>query len=43
MAAILRGERAIRWLEGLHLPARLVRHDGAVVTTAGWPGSQDEP
>jgi len=42
-AAILRGERAIRWLEGLHLPARLVRHDGAVVTTAGWPGSQDEP
>ena len=42
-AAILRGERAIHWLEGLHLPARLVRHDGTVVTTAGWPGSQDEP
>ena len=42
-AAILRGERAVHWLEGLHLPARLVRHDGTVVTTAGWPGSQDEP
>ena len=37
-AAILRGERAIRWLERLGLPARLVRHDGTVVTVAGWPG-----
>ena len=35
-AAILRGERAIRWLDGLRLPARLVRHDGTVVTVAGW-------
>ena len=42
-AAILRSEPAVCWLEGLHLPARLVRHDGTVVTTAGWPGSQDEP
>ena len=42
-AAILRSEPAVYWLEGLHLPARLVRHDGTVVTTAGWPGSQDEP
>ena len=38
-AAILRGERAIGWLEGLGLPARLVRQDGTVVTVAGWPGS----
>ncbi len=36
-AAILRGERAARWLDGLRLPARLVRHDGTVVTVAGWP------
>lgn len=38
-AAILRGERAIGWLEGLGLPARLVRQDGTAVTVAGWPGS----
>ena len=43
-AAILRGERAIPWLEGLGLPARLVRHDGTVVTVAGWPrDSEDRP
>ena len=36
-AAILRGEAAARWLEELRLPARLVRHDGTVVTVAGWP------
>jgi thiamine biosynthesis lipoprotein len=42
-ASIVRGERAIRWLEVLRLPARLVRHDGTVVTTAGWPGGRDEP
>jgi thiamine biosynthesis lipoprotein len=36
-AAILRGERAVRWLDGLRLPARLVRHDDTVVTVAGWP------
>ena len=38
-AAILRGERAIGWLEGLGLPARLVRPDSTAVTVAGWPGS----
>ena len=38
-AAILRGERAIGWLDGLGLPARLVRRDGTVVTVAGWPDS----
>jgi len=36
-AAIVRGERAVGWLERLRLPARLVRHDGSVVLTAGWP------
>jgi thiamine biosynthesis lipoprotein len=36
-AAIIRGETAADWLEQLHLPSRLVRHDGAVVTVAGWP------
>jgi FAD:protein FMN transferase len=36
-AAIVRGEAAIAWLEAAGLPARLVRRDGAVVTTCGWP------
>jgi len=36
-AAILRGAAAIAWLGRLRLPARLVRHDGSVVTVAGWP------
>ena len=36
-AAILRGEHAVRWLDGLRLPARLVRRDGSAVTVAGWP------
>ncbi len=36
-AAIVRSERATNWLEQLRLPTRLVRHDGSVVTVAGWP------
>jgi FAD:protein FMN transferase len=36
-AAIIRGEAAVGWLDGAGLPARLVRPDGTVVTTAGWP------
>jgi thiamine biosynthesis lipoprotein len=36
-AAIVRGERAVAWLEQSGLPARLVRSDGVTVTTAGWP------
>lgn len=36
-AAIIRGEAAPGWLTGAGLPARLVRRDGTVVTTAGWP------
>ena len=37
-ASIVRGESAAGWLEGLGLPARLVRADGAVIRTAAWPG-----
>jgi thiamine biosynthesis lipoprotein len=36
-AAILRDGRALGWLEGMRLPARLVRHDGTTVTVGGWP------
>ena len=36
-AAIVLGERAVAWLEGHGLPARLVRLDGSVVYTEGWP------
>ncbi|HXW45316.1 MAG TPA: FAD:protein FMN transferase [Streptosporangiaceae bacterium] len=36
-AAIIRGPAAIDWLHDIGLPARLVRHDGTVETTAGWP------
>jgi len=36
-AAIIRGEAAVSWLDEAGLPARLVRPDGTVVTTAGWP------
>lgn len=36
-AAIVRAERAAGWLAGLRLPARLVRNDGSVVKTGGWP------
>jgi thiamine biosynthesis lipoprotein len=42
-AAILRGERAVRWLDGLHLPARLVRHDGSTVIVGGWPADPGTP
>ena len=37
-AAIIRSAAAPDWLHDLGLPARLVRHDGSVETTAGWPG-----
>ena len=36
-AAIVRGERAVAWLDEAGLPARLVRPDGTVVATCGWP------
>ena len=39
-ASIIRGERAPSWLERLRLPARLVRHDGTVLTAGGWPADK---
>ena len=36
-AAIVRGEPAALWLQRLGMPARLVRTDGTVVRTGGWP------
>jgi thiamine biosynthesis lipoprotein len=36
-AAIIRSEAALPWLQEAGLPARLVREDGSVETTAGWP------
>jgi FAD:protein FMN transferase len=40
-AAIIRGAAAPGWLNDLGLPARLVRHDGTMATTAGWPADGD--
>ncbi len=41
---IVRGSRAVRWLEELGLPSRLVRADGVVEHVAGWPaGAEDLP
>jgi thiamine biosynthesis lipoprotein len=36
-AAVVLGETAPAWLRERALPARLVRVDGSVVTTCGWP------
>lgn len=36
-AAIVMGESAPAWLEGLGLAARLVRSNGSVTVVAGWP------
>jgi thiamine biosynthesis lipoprotein len=36
-AAMVRGEPAWTWLNGLGVAARLVRHDGAVLVTGAWP------
>jgi thiamine biosynthesis lipoprotein len=36
-ASIIKGEAAPDWLADAGLPARLVRHDGSVATTPGWP------
>ena len=41
-AAIVRGSGAEAWLERLGLPARLCRHDGSTVRTAGWPAPERE-
>jgi thiamine biosynthesis lipoprotein len=41
-AAIVRGERAVEWLEALELPSRLVGLDGTVRHLAGWPVENEE-
>jgi FAD:protein FMN transferase len=41
-AAIIRGERALAWLESLGLPSRLVTAQGAVRHVAGWPSQGDD-
>ena len=45
-AAIVRGPAAVAWLGELGLPARLVRENGSVHLTGGWPagpGAAPEP
>ena len=41
-AAIIRGERAVPWLDAVGLPSRLVRTDGTVRHVAGWPSEGDD-
>jgi thiamine biosynthesis lipoprotein len=41
-AAIIRGEPAVAWLEGLGLPSRLVSADLSVRHVAGWPADGDD-
>ncbi len=36
-AAIIRGHRAVDWIEGLGLPARFIGRDGRQRTIGGWP------
>lgn len=36
-AALVKGDAALAWLRSTGLPARLVSHDGALVTLGGWP------
>jgi FAD:protein FMN transferase len=36
-AAMVLGEQAVAWLDQHRLPARLVRLDGSIVRTKGWP------
>jgi thiamine biosynthesis lipoprotein len=42
-AAVVWGPEAPSRLEEMRLPARLVRHDGTVVTTRGWPAPGATP
>ena len=42
-AAIVRSEAALPWLTEAALPARLLRHDGTVATTPGWPADHPDP
>jgi thiamine biosynthesis lipoprotein len=41
-AAIIRGEPAVAWLEGMGLPSRLVSVDLSVRHVAGWPPEGDD-
>jgi thiamine biosynthesis lipoprotein len=41
-AAIIRGHRAVGWLQQLGLPSRLVGADGTVRHVAGWPDAGDD-
>jgi FAD:protein FMN transferase len=41
-ATIVRGARAVDWLEALGLPSRLVAVDGTVTHVAGWPEAGDD-
>ena len=41
-ASIIRGARAVPWLESLRLPSRLVSTDGVASHVAGWPHEGDD-
>ncbi len=41
-AAIIRGERALAWLQENRMPSRLVRLDGTVSHVGGWPAVGEE-
>jgi thiamine biosynthesis lipoprotein len=41
-ASIIRGERAVGWLQSLRLPSRLVTADGVARHIAGWPEEGDD-
>jgi FAD:protein FMN transferase len=41
-ATIIRGDKAVPWLEALGLPSRLVRADGTVLHVGGWPSEGDD-
>ncbi len=41
-AAVIRGARAVPWLESLGLPSRLVSTDGYVRHVSGWPEQGDD-
>ncbi|MFB7461898.1 FAD:protein FMN transferase [Streptomyces sp. NPDC056224] len=42
-AAIVLGERALHWVRGTALPARLTGLDGTVVRLGGWPADSHAP
>jgi thiamine biosynthesis lipoprotein len=41
-AAIVRGPRAVEWLQSLDLPSRLVSGEGTAMHVAGWPSDGDD-